>query len=104
MGEVDVHRHDDVVALVEGDGEALPVGAAEALLAGPAKSLIWPELGGRLLDELGGAVGAVVVDDQDVGVGDARRGQPTGGGDVLALVVGRQHDDRPVGGSATAAG
>ena len=42
-------------------------------MPGRRSSLIWPELGRRLLDELAGAVGAVVVDDQHVGVGQRRR-------------------------------
>ena len=51
MGEVDVHRDDHVVALVEGDGEAVAVGAAEALLAGAAQQLDLAELRRRLLDD-----------------------------------------------------
>ena len=96
VGEVDVHRDDDVVALVEGDGEAVAVGAAEALLARTPQQLDLAELGRRLLDERGRAVGAVVVDDEHVGVGQ----RPAHGGEqhrhVLALVVRRQHDDDAV--------
>ena len=47
-----------------------------------------------LVGEIGGAVGAVVVDDEDVGVG---RGGPRPLeelDDVLRLLVGRSHDER----------
>ena len=94
VGEVDVHRHDDVVALVEGDGEALAVGAAETLLARPAQQLDLTVVGRHLLDQGGGAVRAVVVDDEDVGVGDGRAHGPQERGHVLPLVVRRQDDDR----------
>jgi len=94
VGEVDVHRHDDLVALVEGVGEAGPVRAAEALLAGAPQELDLPQVGGDLLDGVPGPVGTVVVDDEDIG---GRRTGPNGRQqrpDVLPLVVGRDHDDR----------
>ena len=95
VGEVDVHRHDHVVALVEGDGEAVAVGAAEALLAGAPQQLDLAQLGRRLLDDRRRAVGAVVVDDQHVGVGQRLAHPGEQRRHVLALVVRRQHDDRP---------
>ena len=70
MGEVDVHRHDDVVAVVEGVLETGPVGAAEALLARPAQHRDLPQLGAELGDHVASAVRAVVVDDEHVGIGD----------------------------------
>jgi hypothetical protein len=97
VGEVDVHRHHHVVVLVQGLSEAGAIGAAEALLARAAEQLDLAELGRSGLDDLTGAVRAVVVHDEDVGVphGAAHRAQQAG--DVLLLVVGRHHHDGPPG-------
>ena len=100
VGEVDVHRDDRLVALVEGHGEPLPVGAAETLLARSAQELDLAELGGRLFDEGRRAVWAVVVDDQQIGVGDARPHRGEQARHVLGLVVRRQDDDRAHGSAA----
>jgi hypothetical protein len=91
--EVDVHRHDHVVALVESQCEALPVGAAQPLLAGAAQQLDLPEFAGDLLDQVAGAVGAVVVDDDDVNVRLRRADRGQQRPDVLTLVVRGEDDD-----------
>jgi hypothetical protein len=52
------------------------------------------ELGGRGLGDVGGAVRAVVVDDEDVGVGGGGAGASEELVDVLRLDVRRGDDER----------
>ena len=74
MREVGVDLDHDVVAA--GDADRVPgaVRAAEAHLARPAQHLDAAELGAERLGLVGGAVGAAVVDDEDVRVGHRGRG------------------------------
>ncbi len=90
---VGIHRHDRLVALVEGSGEAVSIRRAETELAGPAKHLDPTELRGGPLGECCSAVGAVVVDHQHVGIGHRLAHGAQEPDDVLGLVEGRQHDD-----------
>ena len=92
--EISVDLDDDVVAAVEGDREAGTDGLADPDLAGPAQHLDLSELRGDFVDEVRGAVGAVVINDQDVGgwCGAARTVEELH--DVLRLLVGRSHDER----------
>ncbi len=107
--EVGIHRHDRLVSVGEGDGEAVAVRGPEALLAGTMEHRDPAELAGHALGELAGSVRAVVVDDQDGGGGARIPQGPQHPHDVLRLFVGGEHDDathgrrdyRPVG---TAAG
>jgi hypothetical protein len=96
VGEVGVHLQDEVGAAVEGAAEARQVGRAEAFLAGPVEDLD-ARVGGReAVGDTAGAVGRVVVDDEDPGVGgQVRAGRLHDRGDVRRLVVGRE--DQPGG-------
>ena len=58
-----------LVALVDAHAEAGAVGVAEAVLLGRRSTSIWPSSAPAFSARSAGAVGAVVVDDQDVGVG-----------------------------------
>jgi hypothetical protein len=93
VGEVGVHRDDRLVTLVERGGEPVSIGRAEALLAAPVQDLDAAQFGRCLLGERGRSVGAVVVDDQHIGVGRGLAHRVQEPHDVLRLVVGRQHDD-----------
>ncbi len=73
VGEVGVHLHQRLVALGQAELEALPVGAAEPGLGRPAQHLDAAQLVGQGLGQIGRAVGAVVVDHEDVD----RRAWPT---------------------------
>ena len=89
---VGVHLDDHVVAVLQRPAEAGDVGAAEARLLCPVHDLDVRVGLRELVGEVPGAVGAVIVDHQQVRVGD---GFPDPAGDdlqVLPLVV-RRHDD-----------
>ncbi len=89
---VGVHLDDDLVLAGQRVPEAVEVGGAEAVLAGAVQDADPLVGGGEGVGELAGAVGAGVVDDEDVGVGQ-RGVQPRDGGtEVLPLVVGGNHD------------
>ena len=76
--QVGVHLHDDVVAALDADREAGAVRASPSpIFSVRTQHVDLPELVvPRLVGQLGGAVGAVVVDDEDVDVG-------RGGADAL---------------------
>ena len=84
-----------VVAALEAPGEPGPVGGAEALLRRPSQHRDPPSSRAGRLGQVGGAVRAAVVDHQHVGR-RARRPGPAAEdvGDVLGLLVGRDHDQR----------
>ncbi|GAA3073713.1 hypothetical protein GCM10020000_68290 [Streptomyces olivoverticillatus] len=89
MGAVGVHFHQDAVAVVQAPAEARQIGGPQPLLALPVQHLDVVVVGGQLVGELAGAVGTVVVGDEDVRL---RYGLPYPGDDgldVLRLVVGR---------------
>ena len=93
MGEVGVHLDDPLGAAVEGDAEAGQVGGPEALLARRGGAPTIDSSGREAVGDLAGAVGRVVVDDQD----PPRGGQLLEHGaddplEVLGLVVGREDD------------
>jgi hypothetical protein len=73
---------------------ANPARGAEALLRRPAEHVDAAQLGGGGLGDVGGAVGAVVVDDEDVGVGQGGAGATKELVDVLRLDVRRGDDER----------
>ena len=103
VGEVGVHLAHDVVALVQRVTEPVAVGGAQAGLARSVQHLDAAQLLGRLLGQLAGAVGAVVVGDDDVQVGhrvtdgaqQTARCSPTPG---TSARRGRQAPDKPTGG------
>ena len=66
VGEVGVDLHADVGAAVDGPAEPLAVGRSEPAPPGAHEDVDAAVLGGQLLGQLGRAVGAVVVDDEDV--------------------------------------
>ena len=70
MRAVGVHLDDDVVAVLERPVEAGEVGGAEALLALAVQHVDVVVGGGEPSAIAAGAVGAVVVGDEDVGLGD----------------------------------
>ena len=65
---------------------------AEAHLAGPAQYFDAAHLGSDLLGAVGGAVGAPVVDDEDVRVGDGGPDAMHQGLEVVGLVERRDRD------------
>ena len=65
--QIGVHLDEDVVAPVEPPGESGPVGGAQARGLGAAQHADAAELTCERFGEIGGAVGAGVVDDEDVG-------------------------------------
>ena len=102
MRAVRVHLHDHAVTALEGPAEPGDVCLAQARLLRPVHDLDVRIGLGQLVRDVAGAVRAVVVHDQQVGLG--QRG-PDPAGDrfqVLPLVVSRHDDDgladRRVGG------
>ena len=96
MREVGVDLHEHVVAAVDADREAGAVRRRRDRSSSAGRSTSMPpELGADLVGEIGGAVGAVVVDDEDVGVGGGSRARAEELLDVLRLLVRRRHDERP---------
>ena len=93
MREVRVHLYDEVGRQRERPPEALLVRRTDAE-PGTVVDEVDPRVGGgERLDRRRRAVGRVVVDHQDIAVG----GRADGGDElrnVLALVVGRDDDDR----------
>ena len=86
---VGVHLHEDVVAGVEAPLEAGDVRRAQAGLARPVQDVDLAVLGGDAVRQLPRAVGAVVVDNQDVGGRHGSAQAPEGLGQRFQLVVGR---------------
>ncbi|GIW20608.1 MAG: hypothetical protein KatS3mg065_0904 [Chloroflexota bacterium] len=76
MGEVGVHLADDPRPAGEGDPEAVEVGPPEAGLAGPVADADPRVGGGELVGEAAGAVGRVVVDDEERRLREGRPGSP----------------------------
>ncbi len=107
MGAVGVHLDDHPVAGLQGPDEARQVGGAEPLLALAVQDVHVVVAGREFVGELAGAVGAVVVRDQDVGLGHRRADPADDQPDVLRLVVGRNDHqgctERPVGPLSTVA-
>ena len=91
--QVAVHLHEGVEPTMQAPREPVPVGAAEARLARPPQHVDPPELLTDSEGEVSGAVGAGVVDDQDVGLTVRVTNAPEHGGDVLGLLVGRKDDE-----------
>ena len=93
--EVGVDLDHQLVPALDADREARPVRLAETLLRRPVQHVDLSELLAHLLGELGGAVGAPVVDDEDVCL--RQRGpRPTEELlDVDRFVVGGRDDQRP---------
>jgi hypothetical protein len=78
VGQVGVHLDEHVVAPLEPPSEARPVGRTKAGLGRSAQHLDRAEAGGGSLGEVGRAVGAAIVDHQDVASGtDARTSSRT---------------------------
>ena len=95
VGEVTVHLHEDVEAVLDAPTGIRPGRRCPARLGRPAEDLNAPELARRRCGELLSPVGAGVVDDEDACVGRRLPRPAEDVGDVLRLVVGRQHDERP---------
>ena len=94
VGEVGVHLDEDVEAPLEPLGEAGEVGAAQAVL-GRAPQQRDAGIGGPGgLDELGRPVRAVVVDDEDLPVGQHLADAPQRRLDAGGLVVGGDDHQR----------
>ncbi len=67
--QVAVHLHQRLVAPLQAPAECAAIGAAEPRLGRPAHHLYGLQLSCHCIGDLGGAVGAVVVDDQHGGRG-----------------------------------
>jgi hypothetical protein len=91
VGEVGVDLHQHVGAGVDGPAEPLPVGRAEPAPAVAHHDVDPAELGVEASGDLGGAVGAVVVDDDHADAGDGLAQELDQLGEVLGLVVRRHH-------------
>ncbi len=65
VGEVGVHLHADLGAVVDGLAQPGTVRLAQPVLARSAEDLDVAQLGGERFGAVGGAVGAAVVDDED---------------------------------------
>src|SRR5690606_37852697 len=86
---VGVHLHEHRVAVLEPPPETGDVGGTETVLLGAVQHRDALVGGGEFVGEVTGAVGAAVVDDEDVGVRQRSvqpRDDPT---EVLPIVVGR---------------
>ena len=92
---VGVHLEDELVAVLDGIVKAEYVRGAQAHLAGAVQRADPRIRRADLVDELAGAVGRVIVDDQDVGLGREAQDVRDQAGDILALVIGRDDDQRP---------
>jgi hypothetical protein len=94
--EVGVHLEDQVGPVGERHVEAGEVGAPESLLVRPVEHADALDLPGQAIGDLTGAVGRVVVHDQDrvlePGALQLRQGGPNERLDVLGLVVGREDE------------
>jgi hypothetical protein len=93
VGQVGVHLADQVVAPGDPPAHAVAVGDADPGLGRAVQHVHPAELGPDALGDGSGAVGAVVVDHEDVGVGDGRPRAAQELLDVADLVVGRRHDE-----------
>ena len=74
VAEVGVEVEEQVVAVLDGEAHGREDGRAQAELAGAVDDVDPRVGGGQLVGERAGAVGRVVVDDQDVGVRAGARG------------------------------
>ena len=108
VGQVDVHRHDDVIALIESSLHCVAVRAAETHLGLAMKHLHHAHLGRELFRQITRTVRTVVVDNQDCGVRYRFANTSQEQLDVVALVVRRSDDQNghgrrgyPVGGVRT---
>ena len=90
--QVGVHLDDGVVPGVERPREAGPVRRTEALLPRAAQQVHAVPVHRVGPHQIGGAVGAVVVDDQDVAVARCEHSVEQGP-DVACFAVGRGHDE-----------
>ena len=89
MGEVGIHRDDRLVALVERGGEPVAIRRAEPRLPARSSTLMRPSSAATPSASVAGAIGAVVVDDQHIGLGRCGANGAQEADDVLRLVVGR---------------
>ena len=92
MRQVGVDLDHHVVAAGDADRVTGAVRAAESHLVRPAQHLDAAELGAERFGLVGGAVGAAVVDDEDVRVGDRGADAVHELDDVLDLVERRNRD------------
>ncbi len=98
MRAVRVHLHDDVIAALQGPGEARDVGLAQPGFLGPVHD-VHVRIGlSELLSQVARAVRAVVIDDQQVRVWRRLPDPPCHDLKVLPLVVRRHHDEHSTGG------
>jgi hypothetical protein len=94
MRKICIHLQEQVVPAFEPPAEPGDVGRAEPELARPVDDVDPGILRDHPVDDVAGAVGRAVVDEED---GDLRDHGEDGGGDrrrVVALVVGRDDDER----------
>jgi len=91
VGEVGVDLDDHVGTTVDGPPEPVAVRRPETPAAGPHEHVDAAELGVEAPGHVGGAVGAVVVDDEHADAGHGLAQQVDELGEVLGLVVRRHH-------------
>src|SRR5262245_20121012 len=93
VGEVGVHLEDVLGPLIERVAEAVAVGRTQPQLARSLEQMDARRGGHPLLHDRGGAVGRVVVDDEDVQVEGQRHQSVEQRRNVLAFVVGGDDDE-----------
>ena len=95
MRQVGVHLDQYLVAALESPAEAVAVRGAEAHRAeAPEHRDVGRMSLRRGLGEIGGAVGAAVVDDEQLRIGYRDPDVPQHRIDVVAFVVGGEDDER----------
>ena len=95
VAAVGVHLDQHRVLATQTPREAGQVRRAQTVLGGAVHDVHAVRVGqGQLVGQLAGAVGAAVVDDQDVHVGTARRARADDQRQVLPLVVRGDDDQR----------
>ncbi len=98
MRPVGVHFDHDVVASLGRPGEPGEVGAAEAVLLAAMKDVDARIARRQRVGDGPGAVGRVVVDDQDIDGGNGREQVCDHAFDAGGLVVGGRDDENPAPG------
>ncbi len=95
VGEVPVHLDDEVRPEGQGGLEAVEAGGSPAPPLRPDEGADASVLPAHRLRDAPGPVGGIVVDHENVEVGVEREGEdrPDELGDVLRLVIGRDHHD-----------
>ena len=94
MREVAIHFENEFVIALESPFEAGAVGASEAVFFGAVEDVDRGIFGGEFIGELAGAVGGIVIDDENIDGDGNLHDASDDVREILPLVVGRYYDDR----------